>query len=256
MPFTFSHPAVILPFRYIGKKYFSITGLIVGTVVPDFEYFIRVNSRSYYSHTWPGIIWFDLPLALLICFLFHNLIRKPLLLNFPYALHMRFMRFYDFNWNRFFKKNWIMVVYSVLIGIVTHILSDWITHKSYHFVTSVPGLIENPELIDNPKSVYKVFQIVYSIIGLILCFFTVWRLPGNKNLIYYKPDTRYWPILCCIFAVAMITLTFKKGFHHSDYIVITISSMMIALIATSLIFLPAKNLAIAHIRGRETLQKN
>ncbi|WP_240482010.1 DUF4184 family protein [Flavobacterium psychrophilum] len=39
MPFTFSHPAIILPLRYLPRQWFSLTGLIIGSLTPDFEYF-------------------------------------------------------------------------------------------------------------------------------------------------------------------------------------------------------------------------
>ncbi|WP_113654854.1 DUF4184 family protein, partial [Pedobacter namyangjuensis] len=30
MPFTFSHPAIVLPLTYLPKKWFSLTGLVIG----------------------------------------------------------------------------------------------------------------------------------------------------------------------------------------------------------------------------------
>ncbi|WP_262496247.1 DUF4184 family protein [Flavobacterium piscis] len=39
MPFTFSHPAIILPLKYLPKNWISLTGLIIGSLTPDFEYF-------------------------------------------------------------------------------------------------------------------------------------------------------------------------------------------------------------------------
>ena len=57
MPFTFSHPAIILPLKKLPKKYISMTGLIVGSIAPDFEYFLRMKSK--YSHTMSGILWYD-----------------------------------------------------------------------------------------------------------------------------------------------------------------------------------------------------
>lgn len=41
MPFTFSHPAIILPLSYLPKKWFSLTGLIIGSLIPDFEYLLE-----------------------------------------------------------------------------------------------------------------------------------------------------------------------------------------------------------------------
>ena len=54
MPFTFSHPAIVLPLKYLPKKWFSFTGLIIGSMTPDFEYFLRMKVKSDYSHTLNG----------------------------------------------------------------------------------------------------------------------------------------------------------------------------------------------------------
>lgn len=244
MPFTFSHPAVILPFRYIGKKYFSITGLVVGSIVPDFEYFIRFQNRSHFSHTWAGIFWLDLPMGLLICFLFHNLVRNPLVLNLPYPFYARLARFSQFNWSRQFKEKWLTVICSIIFGVITHIISDRLTHKSSNLVSSVPGLIESQELIDSPKSIYRVIQITYSVIGLALCFFTIWRLPYNKRISYRRPDIRYWAILSCIFSMTLLVITFTQGKDKVDFIVGTISSMIVAFLITSMIPLPGKRMLL------------
>lgn len=246
MPFTFSHPAVILPFKFIGKKYFSITGLVVGSMVPDFEYFIRFENRSYFSHTWAGIFWFDLPMGLLICFLFHNLVRNPLVLNLPYAFYVRLSRFTQINWNRLFKEKWLTVICSIIIGTFTHIISDRLTHKSSNLVSTVPALIEFQEFTDSPKSIYRIIQITYSVIGLALCFFTVWRMPSNKRISYQKPDIRYWAILSGIFSLMLTVITFTQGKDKVDLIVGTISSMIGTLLITSVvsISLPEKKMLL------------
>ena len=53
MPFTFSHPAVILPATYLDKKYYCLSALIIGSMTPDFEYFIRMrdfSARENFTH--------------------------------------------------------------------------------------------------------------------------------------------------------------------------------------------------------------
>ncbi len=245
MPFTFSHPAVILPFRYVGKKHFSITGLIVGSIIPDFEYFIRVQNNSHYSHTIPGIFWFDLPLALVVCFLFHNMVRGPLIANAPYNLHIRLVNYDQFNWNQYFKKNWIKIIYSIVIGIITHLISDKFTHKSSNMVSAVPGIMETQELIDTPKSIYRVIQITFSVIGLALCAFTIWQFPRSKQITGYNPNNRYWLVMFCIFAATLALIIIKIGYEQTDLIVSVMSSLLVALSITSLMCLPDKKILLA-----------
>ncbi len=124
MPFTFSHPAIILPLKKLPRKYISMTGLIVGSIAPDFEYFLRMKSK--YSHTISGILWYDLPMGILLAFIFHNLIKEALINNMPLFFQSRFLNLRDFNWNSYFKKNWYVVVVSIIIGICSHILLGWL----------------------------------------------------------------------------------------------------------------------------------
>ncbi|MEG1227787.1 MAG: DUF4184 family protein, partial [Flavobacterium sp.] len=41
----------MLPLQFLNKKWFSLTGLVIGSMIPDFEYFIRMRIQSIYSHT-------------------------------------------------------------------------------------------------------------------------------------------------------------------------------------------------------------
>jgi hypothetical protein len=47
MPFTFLHPAIVLPLTYLPRQWFSLTGLVIGSLTSDFEYVLRVNDKSY-----------------------------------------------------------------------------------------------------------------------------------------------------------------------------------------------------------------
>src|ERR1700712_2189360 len=117
MPYTFSHPAIVLPVTYLPKKWYSLSGLIVGSITPDFEYFMRMKDFSKYSHTIGGMFWFDLPLGLILLFIFHNIVRNVLVEYLPFSLNIRFSAFTNFNWNKYFRKNIIVVLISLLVGI-------------------------------------------------------------------------------------------------------------------------------------------
>src|SRR6188768_3414024 len=99
MPFTFSHPAIILPLTCLPRKWFSLTGLVIGSLTPDFEYFLRMKIQGHYSHTISGIFCFDLPLGILLAFIFHNVVRNSLFDNLPTILKSRLLAFKHFDWN-------------------------------------------------------------------------------------------------------------------------------------------------------------
>ena len=140
MPFTFSHPAIVLPLTFLPRQWFSLTGLVIGSLTPDFEYFLRMRIQSNYSHSISGLFWFDLPLGILLAFIFHNIVRDILFDNLPTILKSRVMKFKMFDWNNYFKRNWLVVTISVLIGAGSHIFWDSFTHDQGYFVQTIPVL--------------------------------------------------------------------------------------------------------------------
>ena len=143
MPFTFSHPAIVLQLNSFSKKWFSLTGLVIGSLTPDFEYFIRMRIKSTFSHTIDGVFWFDLPIGILLAFIFHNVVKNNLFKNLPLFFKSRFSRFEEFNWNTFFRNNWLNVIISIIIGALSHIFWDSFTHHDGYFVKTIPGLSES-----------------------------------------------------------------------------------------------------------------
>jgi hypothetical protein len=105
MPFTFSHPALVLPLKYLPQRFYSLTGLIIGSMTPDFEYFIRMTVGSIYSHTFWGIFYFDLPVGIALCFIFHGIVRDQLIDHLPAPLRERFWSLKSFNWKFFLNPH-------------------------------------------------------------------------------------------------------------------------------------------------------
>jgi len=180
MPFTLSHPAIILPLTYLPKRWYSLTGLVIGSVTPDFDYFIRMQIKSIYSHTLEGLFWFDLPLGVLLTFLFHNIVRDSLFQNLPNALKGRFISFTSFKWNEYFRKNWLVVIVSVFIGASSHLFWDGFTHLHGYFVELIPALSESVNLFGKAIPLPKVLQHSSTLIGGIAIGFAIYKLPIVK----------------------------------------------------------------------------
>ena len=108
MPFTFSHPAIVLPFNYLPKSWISLTGLVAGSIAPDFEYFLRLEVKSLHSHTLVGLFSFNLPMALLLCFVFHQVVKKTLFKYLPVWFKKRFYRYDNFEpYREILKKDFV-----------------------------------------------------------------------------------------------------------------------------------------------------
>ncbi|WP_125722663.1 DUF4184 family protein [Flavobacterium ustbae] len=229
MPFTFSHPAIILPLRYLPKTWFSITALIIGSLTPDFEYFLRMKVKSNYSHTLSGIFWFDLPLALLLTFLFHNLTRNLLIQNLPSFIKNRVLIFTDFEWNAYFKKNWIIVLISLLIGIFSHIFWDGFTHKHGYFVNQIDVLKNTVSLFGTQIPFWKIAQHSSTLIGGIVLLIAFFKLPKKFNSV--ASNKLYW-ISVILFSSSILFMRFilnPKALNIGNLIVTFISSFLIAI---------------------------
>jgi hypothetical protein len=125
VPFTPAHAAAALPFR---RTRLIPSALVIGTLAPDFEYFIRFKLGSAFGHTVRGALLFALPVALVVLWLFHRYVKVPLVSVLPNSLESRLIpyleRFRFFGLSRF-----LLIVFSILLGIATHIVWDSFTHQ-------------------------------------------------------------------------------------------------------------------------------
>src|SRR6185503_10445443 len=74
----------ILPVLHVRRRLrLDATCLVVGSMAPDFSYFVRGVQRGTFSHTWPGLFAWGIPATLVIALVFHALVKWPLLLVAP-----------------------------------------------------------------------------------------------------------------------------------------------------------------------------
>lgn len=227
MPLTFAHPAIILPLNYLPKRWFSLTGLIVGSVVPDFEYFIRMKVYSIYSHTWFGLIWFDLPLAFVLTFVYHNIVRDMLISNLPRLLYRRLSIYKGFNWNNYAKKNLLVVVISILIGAASHLFWDSFTHENGYFVI-VFNMINPVNVLGVYLPLYKVIQHLSTLAGGIVILIAISKLKKMSDQTQNN-TLRYWVMVVAV-VIAVLALRIALGLSILQYpnLIVTALSGFIA----------------------------
>jgi hypothetical protein len=160
MPFTVFHAAAAIPFQ---RTRLDLTALVVGCMVPDFEYFLRFYPDGGFGHTLPGIYLPALPMALIALWLFHVYAKEPLYSWLPGGVRRRIRLgpasapFRDF-------AGLVLVVLSILVGVATHIFWDLFTHRTlwlyppWHFLrrtVQVPffGAMECARVIEHLSSV-------------------------------------------------------------------------------------------------------
>lgn len=97
---------------------------------PDFEYFLRLSARGSYGHTFCGVFVLDLPMSLVVLWLYQQFAKRALVTVAPGLFPFEQKSLID---SRVANSatQWIVVLMSILIGAATHILWDSFTHPGF-----------------------------------------------------------------------------------------------------------------------------
>src|SRR6266478_1513048 len=72
MPFTFSHPAAVLPIHSKLKKWTSLPALVIGSLIPDAEYYLPMPEHfKQNAHTLLGTFSSSFPVGILALLIFY-----------------------------------------------------------------------------------------------------------------------------------------------------------------------------------------
>jgi hypothetical protein len=154
----------------------------------------------------------------------------------PAFLYYRFVNDLTFSWNNYFRQRWFTVIYSILLGALTHILWDSLTHSTGYFVERWLWLQGSVTIIGTEIPIIKLLQHTSSLLGLFLMTLFVLRLPTtltNKNRI----SGSYWrnAAIITLILFAIRGWVVPTRFHIGDGIVSMISAAFIGLTLASLL---------------------
>jgi hypothetical protein len=242
MPFTFAHPAVVLPLGRLSGQRLSLSGLVIGSMIPDFEGFLLVTDVKTYSHTWHGMFWLDLPLCLAIAFLFHSVVRDALIDNLPAFFKKRFIGYRKLDWNQYFRRRYHWVLLSMCIGIFSHLLWDDFTHPDGFFVRHISFLQQWYYLAGKPYPVYKILQFGTSILGMAVVLGGIALMPKQRR-VNADVNSVYWIITFCV-ALAFVAFRFILGLEITNA-----SLLFITLISGGLLGLTVASALTGEISG-------
>ncbi len=232
MPFTFSHPAIVLPFCKTTSKWVSVTGLVMGSVVPDFEFLLRLRETDTFGHTWLGIIFFDIPFAIVMAFLFHLVIRNTLILHLPKFIRVRFLIYLNFDWNSYFVRNKIAFIAAVIAGIFSHIFLDAFTHFDGAIVVRYPFFFREAIFMDFKFAVFFILQMATSLFGAIYILWFILKLKRSEADVQLKNTGRFWLALIAAAIIIFIFRLWADRVNQSniDIFIAIIGSFLYALI--------------------------
>jgi Domain of unknown function (DUF4184) len=167
MPFTISHAAVVLPFTRPLARWRLLSAAVIGSMVPDFGWFLPWHPARIETHSADALLTFCLPVGLASYWLFQLLVRAPIMELLPPGAYARW------HWSETpadYRRvqQWIWAACGILAGAISHLVWDGFTHEGGRGVRMLPFLEEPVAYIDGHQvRGLQLVQDLNSLIGLI-----------------------------------------------------------------------------------------
>ncbi|MDJ0849912.1 MAG: DUF4184 family protein [Myxococcota bacterium] len=159
MPFTLSHPAAILPLRPLLGRQAVLPALVIGSMAPDFPYFLGLGNVRADVHTLASVAWFSVPAGWAAYLLFHFVLRRPGVFLLPGFVRARLEPAPGLG-------SFVPVTVCLAVGAFTHVAWDAFTHESGAVVAQLPVLRHlHGEVAGYPVFSYKVLQHGSTLLG-------------------------------------------------------------------------------------------
>lgn len=203
MPWTFAHPAAVLPLRRLCPRWLSFPALILGAMAPDLSYYVGMHGPwRAFLHTPEGIVTVCLPVCLLLLALLLRFARPlTVLLAEPHRTLVREqLRRPPLPVGRAIA----VAALSVLLGAATHLLWDSFTHQGRWGAELLPEL-EEPllEAMDREFHVTHLLQHLSTAVGVAALAITYRRaLRARPPLPRPAPNPRRTRLLLGCMALA------------------------------------------------------
>jgi hypothetical protein len=173
VPFTISHAAAVLPLQRTGNSRLPLAALMIGSMSPDFAYFLPVVVNRASSHDLEGIFLFCLPVGLALWLLFTRLIERPTIALLPVAWRQRVPR----SDTTLSVRGLALASLAVVLGALTHIGWDAFTHAGTPVTDAFPFFHATVLTAEGqPVRVYRVLQYLSSVLGLVALAWWAWNL--------------------------------------------------------------------------------
>lgn len=211
MPFTLSHAGFVAPLRqHLSSQ--LLLALMIGSIVPDFGYFIRAFGIATFAHTMAGAVCVSLPLGLIV-HLTLDRISGRVISQLPRP-HADFMATWDLAWRPAWKCL-PQIALAILTGALSHNFVDSFTHESGVAVALFPVLSRDVLTIHGePYPVFRALQYAGSIAGLVILLGTyLYSLRSYcqpKHLPMWQ-DRRRWIHLLGLVGITILIATVMNG---------------------------------------------
>jgi hypothetical protein len=160
VPFTISHAAAVLPLKRLRLP---LAAMMIGSMSPDFAYFLPMSLARTSTHDLDGILLFCLPVGLALWLLFVRLLERPTIELLPMAWRVRVAPSDPLS-----LKSLALAAIAIIIGAMTHITWDAFTHGDTPVVNALPFMrTEMFSFRGMPFRLYMLLQYSSSVFGLL-----------------------------------------------------------------------------------------
>lgn len=226
MPFTVSHVAAVWPLQKYFSRWLIFSALIIGSMAPDFHYFLSfVDISRHSTHRFSGIFYYAIPTGTIVFWIYTLFVRQSLIQLLPESLQTRIRKlpppppFFDLSVQ-------VKVILSLGLGALTHIWWDIFSWR----------------ILDEFLP-YQLAQMINSVAGLIIL--AIWgrqwynntpALRGIQPTIFYSSTQQYFWLGClftsgcCGFAFAVLSFHNNWYYFFGSMVVVSLTILSIILL--------------------------
>jgi hypothetical protein len=163
VPFTVSHAAAVLPLQRLTRSRIPLAAMMIGSMVPDFAYFLPVGVHRTQTHDFEGLFQFCLPVGLALWLLFVKVLERPTIELLPAPWRERVPRSMPVT-----PRALLLASLGILIGALTHVAWDAFTHGETPLGQLLPILEDEVfEFRGRTVRVFALLQYLSSVAGLL-----------------------------------------------------------------------------------------
>lgn len=245
MPYTFVHPAFVLPFKRTAPRALDSAALVMGSIVPDFDIIFRFSETRHhiFSYSAGNILFLILPIAVVLTW-YMKWIMLPVYSGGSVQVGRNEL------WNTLLKTP--QIILSALLGILVHLWLDNITHID----AVIDKAVYWSENLGRDPGDYQDFYLFFlygpaiigSFVGLLAGLWTLWIFRDRVIQIFhtFKAAPGVWARTLLLIAAAFALMKHIKAGVEEDlsfdsYIIsITCGLMASFLLSPVLVYLQEK----------------
>jgi Domain of unknown function (DUF4184) len=214
MPWTPSHPALVLPLRRFSPQPLDFAALVFGSMTPDIGYYIGRFDLATFAHTLPGSFIACLPTGMILLLLYY-LFCKPVCYALPSPHRQSLLPLCpDFPTK---PTRWAIILLSLLLGAWTHNFWDAFTHEHGWFVDRIPWL-QQPVFPIGSTTVYMflLLQELSTVVGFVIVAAAHWMWLRRQRP-DPSADSDTWRYLLWIAIVAIsLLISLPAAAHYAE----------------------------------------